>query len=503
MAAAALAGYGLGLRYDLLVEISDVAVGYRTWRTDLIYAVVALASVASLAFASVMIVRLKREVAARRAAETQAEDLTRHDPLTGLPNRRFFAAKLGTALGDLLVDGSRTAVLMVDLDGFKAVNDLYGHATGDRALVEVAQGIAAILEPGTILARIGADEFAIAQPGIRDLDRTSRLARIIVAAISRASIAGDVAGTLGASIGIAIAPDDGTGAHSLMRRADLALARAKEAGRSSIRFFEPEMDAHVEKRARLERALRAAVPRNAIVPHYQPLVSIVGGGIIGFEALARWNDPEIGPVPPDQFIAVAEETGLINELGDRLLRQACRDAANWTADTLLAFNLSPRQLREPTQGLRILAVLAETGLDPRRLEVEITESALVGDLGAARNIIEDLRAAGVRIALDDFGTGYATLSQLVSLRFDKIKIDRSFIRRLGKDADSTVIVKAVIALANNLGLVSTAEGIEDHTQLADLAASGCAVGQGYLFGKAVPAAEAEAMLEAEALRIAV
>jgi predicted signal transduction protein with EAL and GGDEF domain len=286
----------------------------------------------------------------------------------------------------------------------------------------------------------------------------------------------------------------------LLRRADLALSRAKQSGRSSICFYTTEMDAHVERRGEIEGALRRDLPKNVITPHYQPLVSLEGNHIIGFEALARWNSEEVGEVTPDVFISIAEECGLINDLGDRLLRQACRDAATWPDDLILAFNLSPRQFQNPALALRVLSVLNETGLPPRRLEIEITESAFVGDIALARKIIEDLRSVGVRIALDDFGTGYATLSQLISLHFDKIKIDRSFIARLGKDADSDIIVKAVLGLAQGLGLTSLAEGIEDAGQRGDLLAAGCMQGQGFLFGKAMPADEVTALLAGREMR---
>jgi len=254
------------------------------------------------------------------------------------------------------------------------------------------------------------------------------------------------------------------------------------------------MNERVETRAWIERGLRAALPANSITPAYQPLVTLKDSVITGFEVLARWESPDFGMVPPDIFIPIAEETGLIKELGDRLLRQACRDAAAWPSNLVLAFNISPRQLQDSTLGLRILAILAEAGFSPHRLEVEITETALVGEVEIARKVIGDLRTAGVRIALDDFGTGYATLSQLVALRFDKIKIDRSFIGRIGKDGDSTVIVRAIIGLVQGLGLIATAEGIEEPAQCDALRGYGCDQGQGYLFSKAMPAREVPRLL---------
>jgi diguanylate cyclase (GGDEF)-like protein len=390
-------------------------------------------------------------------------------------------------------DTQQLAVLMLDLDGFKQVNDMHGHATGDKALNEFAHRVAALRED-SVLARIGGDEFAIIMRKIDSLDDPTNLARRIAAAIAEPFVIDSVTAEFGVGVGIAIAPNDGTDHDALVRRADRALYRAKSAGRSSVRFFEPEMDTYVERRIQLERELRGAIASNHIVPHYQPLVSLEGNRIIGFEALARWESKGFGNIPPDIFIPIAEETGLINVLADQLLRRACLDAKAWPATFVLAFNVSPIQLRDPTLGLRILSILGQTGFSPHRLEIEITESALVKNIGVAQTVIDDLRRAGVRIALDDFGTGYATLTQLLSFHLDKIKIDRSFVSRVDKSDDSQVIVRAILGLAKGFGLTTTAEGIEDAGQLASLKANGCAEGQGYLFGKAVPAAEIPALL---------
>jgi predicted signal transduction protein with EAL and GGDEF domain len=301
--------------------------------------------------------------------------------------------------------------------------------------------------------------------------------------------------SLGVSIGIAMAPEDGTDPEVLVQHADRALYRAKADGRSQIRFFEPSMNVHVEHRIAIERELRAALATKVIVPFYQPLIAFEDERVIGFEALARWKSEKWGWVPPDLFISIAEELGLISELGDQLLRQACLDACAWPTDMTLAFNISAIQLRDPGLGLRILAIAGECGFSPRRLELEITETALVDNISVAQDVIKQLRQAGVRIALDDFGTGYATLSQLLSLQLDRIKIDRSFVDRLGKDEQGATIVRAILGLANGFGLATTAEGIEDTEQLATLKADGCQEGQGYLFGKAVPADEVPHLLE--------
>ena len=488
IAAIAAVVYALSVSVDAFGKLDAWSKAYEDWEIDELFMLSLVLSIALMFYGYRRLKDLEREVTARRAAEKAAQDLARHDPLTGLPNRRFFNEKLEEALQNTIADGRRVAVLMLDLDGFKSINDGHGHVVGDKALVEFAERIGKAAK-GALVARVGGDEFAIVLPKIGSLDEPAGLARRISTSVGEPfEVAGNQT-ALGVGIGIAVAPDDGLTADDIVRRADLALYRAKADGRSSTRFFEPAMDAHVERRTAIERELRAAVAAQSIEVHYQPLVHLDGDRIIGFEALARWNSPVLGTVFPSVFIAVAEECGLIHRLGDQLLRAACREAMNWPDDFTLAFNISPVQLRDPTLGLRVLGILGETGLPPARLELEITESAIVGDALLAQRMIDQLRAAGVRIALDDFGTGYATMSQLLAFRFDKIKIDRSFVNNLGTDADSEVIVRAIIGLANGLGLTTTAEGIETGIQLADLRAHGCTEGQGYLFGKAIPAAQ--------------
>jgi diguanylate cyclase (GGDEF)-like protein len=472
----------------------DVIKEYEDWGADDAVLMSFLLSIGLGIFSFRRLKDLSKEVKARAAAEDEARKLARHDALTGLPNRRFFTEKLDGVLLRTPSNGRRTAVLMLDLDGFKAINDTYGHVAGDRVLVEVAERMSTAIRSGTLLARVGGDEFAIVMPNVASLDDPTGLARRIVRAIAEPFMIGSSTATLGVGVGIAVAPDNGTTHDELVRRSDLALYRAKAEGQSTVRFFEPDMDAHVERRMRIERGLRKALAAKAIIPYYQPLVSLAENRIIGFEALARWESEELGTVSPVVFIPIAEECGLIGELGDQMLRRACLDAAAWPADIKLAFNISPIQLRNNSLGLRILNILGETGFDTHRLELEITESALVDNLEVAQRVIDQLRQAGIRIALDDFGTGYATLGQLQKLHLDKIKIDRSFIDRVCKNNESMVIVRAVLGLASGLGLTTTAEGIEDAEQLACLKANGCTEGQGYLFGKAVPAQNTLPML---------
>lgn len=479
--------------YNFAPLVLQFGIDHRDWEIDNLLFMLMLMSSGLLIFGYRRMSELSQAMRAREIAELNALRLARHDPLTGLPNRRFFVERLHESLSEA-TDASRTAVLMLDLDGFKLINDVYGHAIGDLALQEFARRVTEIMRAGSLLTRIGGDEFAVIAPNISSLDDPTLLARRIVAAVAEPFLVGNVQATLGVGIGVAIAPEDGMDFEVLVQHADRALYRAKAEGRNSIRFFEAAMNEHVERRIAIENELRAAISAKSIVSFYQPLVAFDGERIIGFEALARWKSDKFGWVPPDQFIPMAEELELISELGDQLLRQACFEARTWPAEMTLAFNISGSQLRDPTVGLRILAILAETGLNPRRLELEITETALVDNMTVAQNVINQLREAGVRIALDDFGTGYATLSQLLSFRLDRIKIDRSFVERLGKDVENDTIVRAILGLARGFGLATTAEGIEDADQLASLRTNGCLEGQGYLFGKAIPANQVEALL---------
>ncbi len=488
-------GFGYAIKTDLFEKLSRFATENEAWQLDELFVLAIILGLGGLFFAVRRVGDLRSEVRARRAAEQHAHLLSRHDPLTGLPNRRCFSEKLEQALLPTLNQGVRVAVLMLDLDGFKQINDVHGHAAGDQALIDTAGRLSSVTRDSTLLARLGGDEFALIMPKIKSLDDPTRLARRIVAEMAEPFVVGSSTATVSCGVGIAIAPDDGLDPEELVRRADRALYRAKAEGRSSIRHFESSMDEHVERRMLIEREMRSALESAQIVPYYQPIVSLDGQRILGFEALARWSHPTLGHVAPNVFIPVAEESGMIGALADMLLRQACRDATQWPNEMTLSFNISPVQLRDATLGLRILKILGDTGFDARRLELEITESALVDHGGVAQTVLNQLREAGVRIALDDFGTGYATLSQLLSLHVDKLKIDRSFVDRLGKDHESAVIVRAIIGLANGFGLTTTAEGIEDRSQLNYLKAQGCAEGQGYLFSKAVPAEEIPALLQ--------
>jgi len=437
-----------------------------------------------------------REHLRRIAAEHEVRRLALEDPLTGLPNRRQFEDALKAAIGSPPRAGGSHAVLLLDLNGFKRVNDVHGHPVGDEVLVGVAGRLKSAMRENDLVARLGGDEFAVLATHLVGPDAAASIAIRIADQLKEPIPANGGRHQISAAIGIALIPQDGQDQAEVLRKADIALYRAKAQGGSAMRFFEEHMDEAIRERDWLERELRAAVDAGEIVAFYQPLVKLGSGEIIGFEALARWTHPILGQVEPSRFIPIAEDCGLIAELTDRLLVQATRDAAGWPAQVRLSVNVSPVLLRDPTFGLRVMSILGQSGLAPARLEVEITESALVQDMEAAQFTLGALRDAGVRIALDDFGTGYSSLYHLRNFKLDAIKIDRSFIDAMTTDADSAAIVKALIGLGAGLSLAVTAEGVESAQQRELLAEQGCTVAQGYLFSRAVPADEAMALLGA-------
>ncbi|MDB5653673.1 MAG: hypothetical protein JWQ94_1286 [Tardiphaga sp.] len=486
--------YAIAHFYELPPYLLQFGLDHRDWEIDDLIFVVFMLSLALLVFDFRRYRELSHEITARARAEAETVQLARHDPLTGLPNRRFFEENLLKRLSRR--SSAAVAVMMLDLDDFKSVNDTHGHQIGDVLLIAFARGVSRLLPEDAFLARIGGDRFAVILVDVGGPKDPADLSQQILALPSDPFTSGDDAIYFGVSIGIAIAPNDGEQSHEITRRADRALRKAKATGPSCVRFFEVEMDEVVERRALIERELRTAIAADAIALFYQPLVSLEHNRIVGFESLARWESPTLGTVSPEAFIRIAEECDFIGKLGDQLFRRACLDARRWPRDFVLAFNISPVQLRDPTLGLRLLSILAQTGLNPRQVEIEITESALFGNAATAKTVIDQLRQSGVRVALDDFGTGYSTLSRLLSLHLDKIKIDRSFVARLQESEDARVIVSAILGLARGLALTTTAEGIENAEQLALLKAHGCTEGQGYLFSKAIPASSIPTLLAA-------
>ncbi|WP_375461234.1 putative bifunctional diguanylate cyclase/phosphodiesterase [uncultured Enterovirga sp.] len=448
----------------------------------------------AIAIASVVkSVRLRREITARRSAETAAQSIARRDVLTGLPNRRMLAETISSHIAGK----PRGAVFLIDLDRFKPVNDVYGHAAGDAVLCEIADRLREVLPRDAMAARLGGDEFAAFFPGDASNDDLMRLAQQMIHRLSDAVAWQNSHLTVGATLGIACIPQDGADAEAVLRSADIAMYRAKREGRGTYRFFEQAMDEELQARLSLESSLRGAIAAGDIRPHYQPLVALPEHTLLGFEVLARWYHPERGIVPPNVFIPIAEDTGLVTELCYALLRQACLDARSWPAHLGLAINISPVQFKDGLLAPRLLAILRETGFPAKRLEVEITETALTDDFDVARTTLGLLQAAGVSVALDDFGTGYSSLYHLREMRFDKIKIDRSFVQSLGGDEESAKIISAILGLGRSLGILTTAEGIESTDNSAWLAEMGCTTGQGFLFGAPVPASQVDAMLKLE------
>jgi diguanylate cyclase (GGDEF)-like protein len=433
------------------------------------------------------------DVTARQLAEAKIVHLATHDVLTDLPNRRLFQQRLEAALG---TSGERRpcAVLCLDLDRFKPVNDALGHAAGDQLLLQVTERLRRQVRGSDTVARLGGDEFAVLMVGGDRFETVDAFARRLVDAIAEPYDLGGNTVVIGTTVGIALAPRDGSDPHRLIRCADLALYAAKREGRGQHRFFEASMDADAQARHALETDLRRALAAGEFELHYQPVVSLDAGAACGFEALLRWNSPTRGRVAPDAFVPLAEELGLIVPIGDWVLHDACRTASGWPGDLTIAVNVSAWQFKSGSLVRSVTDALEASGLPARRLELEITESVLLGDDGVALETLHRLRALGVRIVMDDFGTGYSSLAYLRSFPFDKIKIDRSFVDGLGRQSDAMAIVRAVTGLCNGLGIPSTAEGVETPEQLRLLGIEQCTQVQGYLFSRPRPASEVPAML---------
>ena len=434
----------------------------------------------------------------RKRAEARLAFMAQHDDLTGLPNRNLLRQQMDEILLHTRRSAEKVAVLVLGLDNFKAVNDTLGHGIGDKLLRGVAKRLRSTLREEDALARLNSDEFALVQSGVARPEDAVLLARRLLEAIGEPYLLDGHSVVIGASIGIAMSPGDGTESEKLLKSADMALSRAKNEFRGTFSFFEAEMDARAQTRRKIEIDLRSAIENDGLRPHYQPLVDLSTGRITGFEALVRWPHPERGMISPAEFIPVAEETGLINPLGRLMLRRACMDAAQWPDDVRVAVNLSPLQFRVGNLLSLVMDALKHSGLPARRLELEITETLLLEKSSQVLATLHALRALGVRISMDDFGTGYSSLSYLRSFPFDKIKIDQSFVRGLGANRDAQAIVRSIISLGKGLGVTITAEGVETEAELSCLRAEGCHEGQGFLFSRARPNAEIVSLLEAQA-----
>ena len=474
---------------------------YLRWRTNVAFSNVAKDSIVELQNGRTFKIRHRpmpgsgwvathEDITEQRQAEVKIEHMAHHDSLTDLANRVLLNERLEQALGRFQGE-QMVAVHHLDLDQFKAVNDTFGHPAGDKLLKIVADRLRGLVRETDTIARMGGDEFVIVQAPITEPADATSLAQQIIEWMSEPYDIDGQQAVVGASIGIAVSPGDGQTPDKLLRNADLALYRAKGDGRGTFRFFEPAMDEQMQTRRVMEQDLRKALPAGEFELYYQPVVNLESSEISGFEALLRWNHPERGQVSPVTFIPLAEEIGFIVPLGEWVIRQACLTAAQWPEHMHVAVNISAAQFRGSSLMPVIVNALATSGLHPTRLEIEITETVLLHDKEATLAVLHQLRSLGVRIAMDDFGTGYSSLTYLQCFPFDKIKIDRSFVKDITENTGSLYIVRAVAALANGMGMAATAEGVETTEQLATIAAEGCTEMQGYLFSKPLPVAEIE------------
>ncbi|MCA1537495.1 EAL domain-containing protein [Bradyrhizobium sp. NBAIM03] len=437
------------------------------------------------------------DITERKRAEARLAFMAQHDGLTGLPNRSLLRQQMDEMLLYTRRGSEKVALLILGLDNFKAVNDTLGHAVGDKLLRGVAKRLRSTLRDEDGLARLNSDEFAVLQSGLARPEDAVGLAKRLLAAIADPYLLDGHSVVIGASIGIAMAPGDGEDSEKLLKSADMALSRAKLDARGSFAFFEAALDAKAQSRRKIEVELRDAIQNDVLRPYYQPLIDLASGRITGFEALVRWLHAERGMVSPAEFIPVAEDTGLINPLGGLMLRRACLDAAAWPDDVRVAVNLSPLQFRSGNLLSMVTDALKHSGLAPRRLELEITETLLLEKSAQVLATLHALRALGVRISMDDFGTGYSSLSYLRSFPFDKIKIDQSFVRDLAANREAQAIIRSIVSLGKGLGVTITAEGVETEAELSCLRAEGCHEGQGFLFSKARPHAEIVGLLAAQ------
>ncbi|WP_158873263.1 putative bifunctional diguanylate cyclase/phosphodiesterase [Antarcticirhabdus aurantiaca] len=437
--------------------------------------------------------KITRDLTRQRETEHRLAHQAGHDALTGLSNRTTFFDRLDDEIGQIVYGGS-LAVHYVDLDRFKPINDTFGHQVGDDVLQMVAARLKTLAGPKSLVARFGGDEFAVLQFGSPTVEMAAGLAARIVAALSEPFAVKNAIAMIGASVGIAHAPTHGEDAASLLRNADLALYKAKEEGRARFRVYDEAMSARALSRGVMELKLRQALRTNDFELAFQPILDAGAMRTIGFEALLRWRDQTGTPISPAEFVPIAEDLGLMPELGEWVLRTACREAAAWDEELGIAVNVSPTQLRDRNFVEIVKRALADTRLPPHRLEIEITETAILTDVDLIRDVLEALRSLGVQVALDDFGTGFSSLALVKQLPLTRIKIDRSFVNSLDGTSRSTAVVRAVLSLCEGYGLTSTAEGVETPEQLAILIEHGCHNVQGFLTGRPMPASQASALL---------
>lgn len=471
------------VKHDALETIVEWSERYEEYEIDEIFTILILLSIALLVFTYRRLTDLRKQIDERNLAEEKYRHLALHDALTNLPNRVEFQNRLEFELERSKRDGTEVAILAIDLDHFKQVNDIYGHAAGDELLQVFSKRCLETIRSTDTVARLGGDEFVVIQPGLKQPLEASQLAtRLTEAMTVPLEIRGQRINS-SVSIGVSVSSTEIYDAAELLRSADIALYRAKSDGRSTHRFFETEMDNALQKRRNMEIELRKAMANESLTLHYQPLMNVNSRKLIGFEALIRWNHSTLGNIPPNDFIPLAEETGLIVGLGDWVLEKACREALEWEGDYKLAVNLSPAQFKHRDLPIKVKAILEKTGFSPKRLELEITENILISDTDTALSMLRELKVLGVRISMDDFGTGYSSLNYLKQFPFDKIKIDRSFVSHLEDNSEDAAIIRAILAMGQSLGMIATAEGVETSEQLAYLFDEGCDEAQGFLLGK--------------------
>jgi diguanylate cyclase (GGDEF)-like protein len=481
------AGYILATQLDVFAQLQSLVVEHQNLPLGAVFGTVFVACVGLTLYGLTRSHATVKELSLRVKAEERARRLALHDQLTGLPNRRQLKGVINFQMAES--DASQTlSLILINLDKFKAFNDHYGRAVANELLVSVAKLLNLRAGVDGFVSRLEADQFAVVLLDRTDEELMDWLSSTLTA-IEMPHVLTEDEVSISATAGVAVGPADGRDAETLLRRAELAQRRAKDSSRGWFAFFKTGMDQRVHDRAVFEHDVYVAIRDDVVEPFYQPLVELGAGKVCGYEILARWQHEERGMVMPGQFIPVAEATGLISDLTLNLLRKACLDALNWPGSPQLSLNISPILLQDDTLAKRLLAVMDEVGFAPQRLEIQVTEAALVADLNPARAIFYQLKEQGVCVALDNFGTGHSSLRQLRDLPFDKIMIDRSYIETMGEDSDSAALVRAVIAMAKNLGLSSVAEGVETAEQAKLLARLGCDIGQGFLFGKPQPAAE--------------
>ncbi len=490
----------LAAEFDAFEMIHEFSRAHEDWEVD---ELITLALMSVLGLGAMLIVRARQlasEIARRKASEQRAEQLARHDPLTGIANRRSFGEKVDVLLEVAAQSDKQVSLLSIDLDRFKPVNDIYGHAFGDRTLQLVTDRIVENLRSNDLAARLGGDEFAaviLHEPGERIAESISQR---VLEAIAEPIELDDKIVNISASIGIANYPNDAHDVEDLISKADLAMYRAKKHGRDMIANYDPEIGNLQRERNELEAELRNAIRSGEIVPFLQPLMSLKDNGLVGFEILSRWQHPSKGIIPPDHFIPVAEDCGLVGPLMESVLRQACAAVVAWPGDFKMSVNISPVQIRDLQLAHKIQGICESTGFPCERLEVELTEAVFIEDSERAREAIESIKTLGMTVALDDFGTGFSSMRYLSEFPLDKVKVDKSFVLHRAENEKNEKIINSIISLGHSLGLLTTAEGIESTSDAKWLANQGCEEGQGYLYSRPVSVLSAMKFAEEERAR---